>query len=166
MARVIGPFLAILIAAPVGAIAVHADPTLERCGGNNEMTFVGWSEWNQVTPNPVVSEGHSNNWVGIFVDDLARETYLSAGKTYPECAKIVKPIYDDAEGKSVRKLTIMVKMPTGYDPDNGNWWYGSYDATGAYPRKQGRLGECILCHQQAKETDFLFSKEVLSAVYD
>jgi hypothetical protein len=166
MARIAGPFVVLLIAVAVGASMGNADPAVERCAGNNWMTFIGWSEWTQVTPNPVISEGHSNNWVGIFVDELAKETYLSAGAPYPECAKIVKPIYDDAEGKSVRKLTIMVKMQPGYDPDNGNWWYGSYDGTGAYARKQGRLVECILCHKQAAETDYLFSKEVLSSVYD
>jgi hypothetical protein len=155
-----------LVAVAVGAIAVNADPTIERCDGNNGMTFVGWNEWTQVTPDPVVSEGHSNNWVGIFVDELAKETYLSAGAPYPECAKIVKPVYSDGEGTSVRKLTVMVKMPAGYDPENGDWWYASYDATGTYVRKQGRLYECIFCHKQAVETDYLFSKHIMGAAQE
>jgi hypothetical protein len=163
MARWISFYVTLLIAVAVGGIAVSADPVPGRCDDDYEMTFEGWREWTQVTPKPVVSEGHSNNWVGIFVDELAKNTYLSAGAPYPECAKIVKPIYDDSEGKSVRKLTIMVKMPPGYDSENGDWWYASYDATGAFVRKQGRLGECISCHKQAIETDFLFSKVVLKA---
>jgi len=163
MARLTKSFVVVLIAVAVGAISVNADPAVKRCDDSNGMTFVGWRNWTRVTPNPVVSEGHSNNWVGIFVDELAKETYLSAGAPYMECAKIVKPIYNDGEGESVRKLTIMVKMPAGYDPDNGDWWYASYDATGAYARRQGRLGECILCHKQAVATDYLFSKEVLKS---
>jgi len=125
--------------------------------------FEGWWEWAKVTPTPVVSKGHNSNWVGIYVDELAKDTYLNAGAPYPECAKIVKPIYNDAEGKSVRKLTIMVKMSPGYDPENGDWWYASYDATGLNVRSQGRLDGCIPCHKQAAETDYLFSKDVLNA---
>ena len=135
----IGPLVVVLFAVAVGAIAVDANPTTERCDSGHGMTFVDWSEWTQVTSHPVVSGGHSNNWVGIFVDELAKETYSSAGAPYPECAKIVKPVYSDGEGTSVRKLTVMVEMPPGYDPDNGDWRYGSYDATGTYVRKQGRL---------------------------
>lgn len=159
----ISPFLVLLIAATVGAVEANADPTANRCDDDNGMTFEDWREWVQVTSKPVISKGHSNNWVGIYVDELAKDTYLSAGAPYSECAKIVKPIYNDAEGKSVRKLTIMVKMPLGYDPENGDWWYASYDATGMKVRQQGRLAGCIPCHKQAAETDYLFSKDVLNA---
>jgi hypothetical protein len=163
MVRLISLIAVVPIAVAVGAIVVYAGPTVARCDDDSEMTFEGWREWTQITPKPVVSGGHSNNWVGIFVDELAEETYLSAGAPYPECAKIVKPIYNDSEGKSVRKLTVMVKMPAGYDPENGDWWYASYDATGTSVRKQGRLGDCISCHKQAVETDYLFSNEVLKS---
>ncbi len=163
MVRLICLFLVLLIAATVGAVDPNADPTTNRCDDDNGMTFEGWREWAQVTPKPVISKGHSNNWVDIYVDELAKDTYLSAGAPYPICAKIVKPIYNDAEGKSVRKLTIMVKMSPGYDPENGDWWYASYDATGNKAREQGRLHGCIPCHKQAVETDYLFSKDVLNA---
>jgi hypothetical protein len=97
----------------------------------------------------MVSAGHGNNWVGIFVDDLAKPTYLSAGATYPECARIVKPIYHDTEGTAVRKLTIMVKMRAEYDPNDGNWWYAHASPRGTNIGRRGRLGGCIPCHKQA-----------------
>ena len=112
-----GAFLAMLMMTLAPAQSVNG---AGKCDDENAMTFEGWSEWAQVTSKPVTSEGHNNNWVGIYVDELAKDTYLSAGAPYPECAKIIKPIYHDAEGKSVRKLTIMVKMKPGYDPDNGD----------------------------------------------
>ena len=59
---------------------------------------------------------------------------------------------------------FMVKIATGYDPQNGDWWYASYDATGTKARKQGRLDGTIPCHKQAAETDHRFSKDVLDAV--
>lgn len=147
----------ITLAADVGSAGSKA----ESCGEDVEMTFEGWRKWVQITPKPVVSMGHSNNWVGIYVDERAKDTYLSAGSPYPECARIVKPIYNDGTGESVRKLTVMVKMSPGYDPENGDWWYATYDADGGRAWKQGRLGDCISCHKHAAETDYLFSKDVL-----
>ena len=151
---------AILFGATIPLAAKH-DVTVGRCSSDKLMTFEGWAEWTKVTPEPVVSAGHSNNWVGIYVDKLAESTYLSASSPYPKCARIVKPIYTDASGTGVKKLTIMVKMPSGYDSENADWWYGVYDATGTKMRRQGKLTGCISCHRQAAETDYLFSKEVI-----
>jgi len=154
----------LLITLSAGAVAVIADSKSDSCSEDIAIAFEGWREWTLVTPRPIVSEGHSNNWVSIYVGQLAKDIYLSASAPYPECAKVVKPIYNDAEGKSVRKLTIMVKMAPGYDPENGDWWYASYDASGTIVREQGRLDDCIPCHKQATETDYLISKKVLTAV--
>lgn len=112
--------LVLLITVHVGTVTVISGSKGKSCGDDIEMTFKGWREWTKVTPRPIASEGHSNNWACIYVDKLARGTYLSAGAPYPECAKIVKPMYSDAAGMSVRKLTIMVKMPPGYDPECGD----------------------------------------------
>ena len=145
--------------------AISAQPGLSAgsCSDEGELSFEGWKNWLQVTQKPVMSIAHGNNWVRIFVDALARDTYLSAGAPYPECAKIVKPIYYDAEGQLVRKLTIMVNMPAGYDPENGDWWYATSDPSGTKIEPKIRRAACIVCHEQAAETDYLFSKDVLEA---
>jgi hypothetical protein len=101
--------------------------------------------------------------VGIYVNNRAEATYLSASSPYQICAKIVKPIYTDASGTNIRKLTIMVKMPPGFDPENADWWYGIYDESGTDMWDEGKLSDCIICHKQAAETDYLFSKEVITA---
>jgi hypothetical protein len=163
MARLISPFFATLFAATVGAIVAYADPTAERCNDVGELTFENWEEWTLITPKPVISEGHGNSWVKVYVNELAEDTYLSAGAPYPECAKVVKPLYSDAEGTRVDKMTIMVKMATGYDPENSDWWYALSNGPGTFLIEQGRVDNCILCHKEAAETDYLFSKEVLNA---
>jgi len=128
-----------------------------------ELSFEGWNDWRQITSEPVKSAAHSNNWVGVFVDKIAEDVYLRAGAMYPVCAKVVKPIYHDATGEIVRKLTVMVKMQPGFDPENGDWWYAFSDATGTRHWAQGTPHDCIICHKQAAETDYLFSAEVLDA---
>jgi hypothetical protein len=164
MTRLTRSISLLCLAAALGGIACAGAGAAEKnCRDIAKLTFEGWQNWRQVTAKPVQSAGHSNNWVGIYVDALALKTYLSAGAPYPPCARIVKPIYEDSSGATVRKLTVMVKMPPGYDPENGDWWYANTDPVGTQIYLQGRLQGCIPCHKQAAETDYLFSKEVLEA---
>ena len=162
-------FLAILIGTfsltTNSAVATESTPTTQDCN-DRDMTFEDWRQWVSITPKPVRSEGHSNNWVSIYVNETAESTYRSASSPYPFCSKIVKPIYTDASGTTVFKLTVMVKLSPGYDPENADWWYGVYDASGTTVKRQGVLRDCIPCHKQAAETDYLFSKEVGHALSD
>jgi hypothetical protein len=146
----------------VNASGAESDSANQNCDTAN-MTFEGWRQWTNVTPVPVRSKGHSNNWVGIYVNKLAKATYLSASSPYAACAKIVKPIYTDSSGENIRKLTIMVKMSPGFDPENADWWYGVYDESGTDMWDEGKLSDCIICHKQAADTDYLFSNDVINA---
>jgi hypothetical protein len=127
------------------------------------MTFEDYVDWTQV--NDKLIEGHEA-WVTVYVDDLAEDSYLSASAPFPECAKIVKAQYLTPDAATVDQLTVMVKMPAGYDPANGDWWYARYERTGAVQLSAGKLPECIACHQQAAQTDYLFPVEVLAAAQE
>lgn len=142
--------------------ALHADSP-PRCD-DQEVSFEAWTDWPQVTQQPVMSAGHSNNWVGIFANPLAQQIYLDQGTSYPVCAAIVKPAYTDAEGQTIKQLTMMMKMPEGFDPENGDWWYAISGPSGTNPVPQLRRSVCISCHEQAAETDYLFSGDVMEAL--
>jgi hypothetical protein len=133
------------------------------CGS---MTFEDYLSWTRVNDDLLHSEGHSNSWVDIFVNDLAEDTYLSAAAPYAVCSAVVKPTYAGENRERVAGVGAMVKMPAGYDPDNGDWWYGRFDATGKYAIKQGILEDCIVCHSTAAEADYMFSKQVLQSTSD
>lgn len=154
-----------MVTAITSPVSVNADPADKSCRDDWEMTFENWKEWALVTPKPVLSLGHGSSWVKIHVNELAESIYLSMGAPYPECAQIVKSHYFDVEGTQIDSLTVMVKMPSGYDTENGDWWYGMYDKSGTIAKKQGRLfSACISCHRGAAKTDYLFSEEVMSEV--
>ncbi|MEE9543939.1 MAG: cytochrome P460 family protein [Thermodesulfobacteriota bacterium] len=129
------------------------------------MTFADWQSWKKLNTTPLLSKGHGDIYVDIYVDDRAKETYLTASSLYPECARIVKAQYNDkSAAKKVDELTIMVKMAEGYDPDYNDWWYARYEPTGTKAIASGKMGtECRVCHEQASKTDYLFSKEVNAA---
>lgn len=138
----------------------------ESCTIEEGMTFEDWQSWQQLTHKPIFSKGHGETWVEIYVNELAEETYRNATGPYPVCAKVVKAAYEDEGGTEFWSLTVMVKMPQGYDPENGDWWYANYhNAAGIKPVKQGKLyHDCILCHKGASETDYLFSKDVMDEI--
>lgn len=139
------------------------------CASEIEKTFENWRYWTKVNPTPLLSEGHKDRgvapYVDVYVDDLAKTTYLAASAPYPECARIIKAKYTDETATKVVRLAIMVEMPAGYDPENNDWWYGRYDATGTQAISQGKMwSDCAYCHRRASDTDYLFSEEVLAAV--
>lgn len=139
--------------------APTATPLL-LCGDAPEKTFQDWREWTQVNAQPI--EGHES-WVTVYVNDLAEEAYLTASPPYPECSVIVKAQHLSETSSTVMRITVMVKMPAGYDPQNGDWWYGMYDPNGVEAEMEGKVPVCIACHMGAADTDYLFAAEVLAA---
>jgi hypothetical protein len=123
-------------------------------------SFAGWESWKRVNPVPI--EGHEAS-VTIYVDGVAETAHLEAASPMPTCARIVKASHASAATDAVDGLTVMVKMPAGYDPQRGDWWYGKYDPTGTTAEWQGRVDVCIACHQQAADRDYVFAREVLAA---
>lgn len=129
------------------------------CNVENDSTFEDWKQWTKLTPAVERSQGHTNDWVDIYADELARDTYLAAGSPYPECAKVAKPQYAGRSAETILKLTLMVKMPAGYDPAHADWWYGVARPDGSVIYG-GKLTECIRCHRRTSETDYMFSRKL------
>jgi hypothetical protein len=164
MARSIAFIVGAMVVAASGTLPASAESARAPCGDAEALTFENWRAWTKLTPKPIVASGHGGTWADIYLNDGARDGYLAATARYPRCAAIVKPLYSDAGATRILELMIMVKMPAGYDPENADWWYGVYDATGRKTRRRGKLIGCISCHAFAAETDYLFAEEVLEAI--
>jgi hypothetical protein len=129
------------------------------CFGSSLPTFADYTTWTKVNPKPV--PGHET-YVNIYVNDLAKGIYTSAsGKTFPACAAIVKEQLASQTSTDVTALTVMVKMPAGYDPANNDWWWAMYDPTGKVAQESGKLSVCSSCHQPAAASDYVFSQKVM-----
>jgi len=133
-------------------------PTPGACAAS--MDFQTWHTWTRVNDQPI--QGHEL-WVTVYLNDLAKEGYLSATFPLQECAAIVKAHHAAQDSEDISNLTVMVKMPAGYDPEHGDWWYAMYDPTGRQAEFEGRVEVCIACHQAAADRDYLFAREVLEA---
>jgi hypothetical protein len=137
-----------------------ADLTL-TCFTDSHPTFTDYTTWTKVNSKPI--DGHETK-VNIYVNNLAKEVYLSAsGEVFPVCATIVKThlsIAADAS-ETVTAVTVMVKMPDGFDPQHNDWWWGKYDAAGKSAEMNGKVQVCIACHMPAAAADYVFSQKVL-----
>ena len=104
-------------------------------------------------------------YVNIFVNETAKDIYLTGtGKTFPECAMIVKTHLQGTGTDEVAAVTVMVKMPAGYDPENNDWWWGMYDKDGKVAEMSGKVPVCIACHKPAAATDYVFSQKVMEEI--
>lgn len=101
-------FMIMLYGSNGGAAEEFVNPD---CGPDVDMIFEDWRSWTKVNPTPLQSEGHKDEgmapYVDVYVDNLAKATYLSASAPYPECARIVKTTYTDETAIEVEGLTIM-----------------------------------------------------------
>lgn len=131
---------------------------LPECAVGEAPDFSGYESWTKVNPRPI--KGHEV-LTNIYVNDLAEDIYLSvSGETFPVCAKIVKT-HLAGNFDIVTAITIMVKMPAGYDPEHNDWWWGMYDAEGKTAEMSGKVPVCIACHLPAASADYVFSQKVL-----
>ena len=139
------------------AVAQDVDP----CEISSAMAFEEWKEWTRIFPEPYYSSEH-RNLVNVYVDGLT--TVSATGEQFEECAKIAKVHFTGATGIETYLLMLMVKMPSGFDPDHGDWWYAMYDTTvGTSVIEQGVIANCIKCHERASDTDYVFMSNAINA---
>jgi len=133
-----------------------------ECSAETIPNFADYATWTKVNPEPI--KGHET-FVNVYVDDAAKDIYLSAsGETFPECARIVKTHLMGDDSETVTAVTIMVKMPAGYDPENNDWWWGMYDKDGKVAQMSGKVQVCLACHKPAAADDYVFSKKVMEEI--
>ena len=128
--------------------------------GGDEFIFPKWKNMNLLNKYLLESQDH-DAYVDIYVNDIAKEPYILEKNNFPVGSIIVKPLYPKKKRENIARLVIMMKMKSGYDSRNNNWWYGVYDKSGMYASYKGKIKSCITCHAEAKDTDYMFSESVM-----
>jgi hypothetical protein len=125
------------------------------------LTFPNWKALHQLNPRSYRSDNH-NAWVNLYVNKKAKKAYKEVKARFPIGSLVLKSLFVDYNQTQFKKLAIMVKMQKGYDPVNNDWWYGLYDESGMIAEREGKMFDCIDCHEVVRETDFMFSEDVMS----
>lgn len=129
----------------------------------SEFIFPRWKNLHKLNTKPLESDAH-RAWLDIYVNNLAKEPYITQSDRFPIGSIVLKPLHTDPQRSETARLVIMMKMQKGYDSQNGDWWYGVYDETGMEGWYQGKIKSCIKCHAHAKETDYMFSETVMESI--
>jgi len=149
-------------AAPTLTAAPTVTAAEPFCATGDAPDFSNYLTWTKINSEPI--KGHEVDVI-IYVNDLAKELYISAsGDLFPVCSIIVKPHLNANDLETITAVTVMVKMPEGYDPDHNDWWWGMYDGEGVNAEMQGKVEVCIACHLPAEADDYVFSRQVMAEI--
>lgn len=101
---------------------------------------------------------HANSYGVIYVNNLARETMLSAKpSTFPTGSIIVREKLAKIDDQQPQLVAVMVKRPSGFSPKNGDWEYLVVDGALKKIRERQKQGVCLDCHESQRSRDFVFS---------
>jgi hypothetical protein len=103
------------------------------------------------------ANGHNAIRFKVYVNPVGKKAMLSTMK-YPVGSIIVK---EKLEGKGsdlkVELLTVMRKHEAGFSPDTGDWEFLVTDRAGESIAAPESLVNCMGCHQDRKNSDYVFA---------
>lgn len=98
---------------------------------------------------------HAKSYIKVHVSPNGARAMFKGG-TFPEGTKIVKRKLKDWNRNEAVMSTFMIKRKKGFNPDCGDWEFGTLDATGKRVTSRGKLENCMSCHVDQKRKDFTF----------
>ena len=126
----------------------------------------GYRQWQHVK-TVVIGEksaffATSGGMYHVYANDRAMEGYRTG--TFADGSVIVFDLLEvkDVEGNTIerarKRIDIMAKDTVKY-AGTGGWAYETFLPNGEKsPAAKEAVGNCFTCHQQAKKTDYVFSK--------
>lgn len=136
-------------------------------------TLERYAEWTQVTRTPyrvapavnvlcaaanaTPPSPHADAFIDVFVNQAGRSAMLGPrAAAFPVGSIIVKEKRAAADSADATLLTVMIKRPSGFNPDVGDWEFAVLDGTGTHVQEQGKLRNCAECHKTMSASDFVF----------
>lgn len=165
-----------------GAIHTVAAQEQQPFGGPDSVAFanqlwVALQDAGYVGPGRMVSKPYEGRDPHGAVLDTMEGALRVAGRTgtvivknnYGGEAISVSAVANDP-GQWLKAVTVMFRREAGYDPDNGNWFWGKFAGDGRIDKNPagallvGRVAKgmpkgCIACHRAAPGGDYVFNHD-------
>ena len=87
---------------------------------------------------------------------LVKENHLSQRKL-SESKGVIKNFTPN-----LKSVTVMVKMPSGYNPKAGDWFWAKYQPDGTVV-VAGKVESCAACHAQRAKNDYVFDAQLTAS---
>jgi len=114
--------------------------------------FKAYRKWHKANDKAFLSKPHGRHMIHDYVNSVARGTFASGKGNYRPGAVVVK----EGWKKGKRSMVwIMEKRRSGYDRENGDWWYAQMNVAGKVS-KAGKVQACIDCHDDDDANDYVY----------
>ena len=84
-----------------------------------------------------------------YINSILKNALPISNRIAPDGSIIVKENFNSS--KELKLITIMAKVK-GYDPENGDWFWGKYSPDGKV-LMAGKLAKCAECHKASYDID-------------
>ena len=148
-------FLLLTISLFVGCENDEGKSEDEKTAEDIWQEIQGYSNWGQAVDWTGVKaslDGTHGDFVQIWLNQEALPSFEdSTSADLPYGSISVKEGYSSSDGSTINTITVMKKIE-GFDPDNGDWFWVSFDPNGDV-NKAGSISSCYNCH--ASGTDYI-----------
>lgn len=144
-----GPLVAALAAGLAGCV-LSSTPT-----DNQSVVTAYRTAFTKLTTKPYSAQFGLSE---IYANDVAKPGIEAGTNPMPVGSILVQEVVPSGvSGGTVTTYYVMEKMPAGFDPDNGDWYYAIRDGGTNEIANQGRIAGCISCHVNARTRDYVFA---------
>jgi hypothetical protein len=116
--------------------------------------LVGYESWSRLNEEPIPprSADPHDGTKNVYA------SFLAEGGVYPEGTTIVKEAM--RPGTDFIGLIAMMRKERGAQPDHNDWIWVEYTRSGAEEefRELASGSVCYSCHEQARESDYVFTR--------
>lgn len=109
---------------------------------NDIQDMESWEQyegWEGIVPSSSVH----GDYVQIWLNEAANNA-LTTGSDLPDGAIIAKQTFDDANGDTLKDITVMQKIE-GFNPEGNGWFWAQYLEDGTV-QNEGSPAMCTGCH--------------------
>ena len=99
----------------------------------------------------------SSSFGVVYANQLAREAYFGGNpKVFPVGSIIVREKLSHPNSTDPQMLAVMIKREKGFNPVGGDWSFLTLDGAASKVKERKKKGQCLECHESARDRDFVF----------
>lgn len=116
--------------------------------------FDAYKSYSKINDTLKLSSPHGGKYVFTHINDIGIDSYRTKKYPYPDGAIAVKESHASNDPNSPIETLFVMKKISGFDKDNGDWYYAMLDSKGN-SKDAGKIQMCINCHKTYKEKDYI-----------
>lgn len=121
--------------------------------------FDEYKTYTKINNTLKVSPTHGGKFVFTYINNMGIDSFRNKTYPYPNNTVSVKEAHGTNDSNSPVDTLFVMKKISGFDKDNGDWYYSITDSKGNPMQAGGKIQMCISCHQGAKDKDYIFGFE-------